>query len=58
MIAGGHDLSAELARMKASRVPDVEAVIQTAEEVAAPFGPDHLESECGIKVRGATVAGA
>ena len=58
VIAGGRDLSGELARMKASRLADVEAVVQTAEEVAAPFGPDHLESECGIKVRGAAVAGA
>lgn len=58
VIARGHDLSGELARMKASRLPDVEAVVQTAEEVATPFGPGHLESECGIKVRGATVAGA
>ena len=58
VIAGGHDLSGELARVRASRVANVEAVVQTAEEVAAPFGPDHLESECGIKVRGATVTGA
>lgn len=30
-------------------------LLRTAEEVAAPFGPDHFETGCGLKVRGATL---
>lgn len=30
-------------------------LLRTAEEVSSPFGPDHFETECGVKVRGTTL---
>lgn len=38
-----------------SRAPIGVELARTVETVAAPFGPDHFESECGIKVRGTVV---
>ena len=58
VIAGRTSLRQELERMTAAGVPSVAPVVQTAQEVAAPFGPDHMETKCGIKVRGARVTGA
>lgn len=33
-------------------------IVDAADQVLAPFGPDHMETECGIKVRGASVVAA
>jgi hypothetical protein len=33
-------------------------IADAADQVSAPFGPDHMETECGIKVRGARVIAA
>lgn len=30
-------------------------LLRTAEEVSSSFGPDHFETECGVKVRGTTL---
>lgn len=39
----------------ARAVPGAESLASTAKRVATPFGPDHFETECGIKVRGARI---
>jgi hypothetical protein len=36
-------------------VPGVTEIAATAARVAAPFGPDHHETQCGIKVLGARI---
>ncbi len=40
----------------ASAVPGVAEMAATAARVAAPFGPDRHETQCGIKVMGARIA--
>jgi hypothetical protein len=40
----------------ASAVPGVAEMAATAAKVAAPFGPDRHETQCGIKVMGARIA--
>ena len=45
-------------RLDATRTvpaPDVMALARTARNLALPFGPQHMESQCGFKVRGAEV---
>ena len=39
----------------AAAVPGVAEMAATAARVAAPFGPDHHETQCGIKVMGARI---
>jgi hypothetical protein len=40
----------------AAAVPGIAEMAATAARVAAPFGPDHHETQCGIKVMGARIA--
>ena len=40
----------------AAAVPGIAEMAATAAKVAAPFGPDHHETQCGIKVMGARIA--
>lgn len=40
----------------AAAVPGVAEMVATAARVAAPFGPGHHETQCGIKVLGARIA--
>ena len=40
----------------AAAIPGVAEMAATAARVAAPFGPDHHETQCGIKVLGARIA--
>ena len=40
----------------AAAIPGVAEMAATAAKVAAPFGPDHHETQCGIKVLGARIA--
>jgi Caspase domain len=40
---------------RAQVVPGVAEIAATAARVAAPFGPDHHETQCGIKVLGARI---
>ena len=37
------------------QIPETTCLVNTIEQVAMPFGPDHFESQCGIKVRGANI---
>lgn len=37
--------------------PIVSALARSTEQLSQPFGPMHFETECGIKVRGARIAG-
>jgi hypothetical protein len=37
------------------KVPGAGALAETVEQVAKPFGPDHFETSCGVKVRGARI---
>ncbi|RNF82840.1 caspase family protein [Montanilutibacter psychrotolerans] len=56
-IAGDHgDLGRQL--QTASSAPQTGAgqLARSVETIAAPFGPDHFESQCGIKLRGARIA--
>ncbi|MEO8985430.1 MAG: caspase family protein, partial [Rhodanobacter sp.] len=48
-------------RLDAARsvpAPDVMDMARTARNLALPFGPQHMESQCGFKVRGAEVESA
>jgi hypothetical protein len=51
-------LGQELQQARAARVTGARELAGTAERIAVPFGPDHFESQCGIKVRGARVVEA
>jgi hypothetical protein len=39
----------------AADFPGAKMLTETVEQVALPFGPDHFETECGIKVRGTQI---
>ncbi|HXA84605.1 MAG TPA: caspase family protein [Candidatus Dormibacteraeota bacterium] len=49
------DFRAELQWAKAEPVKGAEQLVDSVERIAAPFGPDHFETNCGIKVRGARI---
>lgn len=40
------------------QVPDAETVAESLERSETPFGPQHFESECGFKSRGARIVAA
>jgi len=48
-------LQLEIARARTSLHPEAERLAESIEHIAAPFGPDHFETECGFKVRGASI---
>jgi hypothetical protein len=48
-------MSSTLQKIKVAPVKGAEGLVDTVERVAAPFGPDHFETQCGIKVRGPRV---
>ena len=48
-------LTAAVADARALDRPDAAAVADTVDRIATAFGPDHHETSCGIKVRGARV---
>ncbi|HEU5135737.1 MAG TPA: hypothetical protein VFU13_11380 [Steroidobacteraceae bacterium] len=48
-------LQREIARARTSLHPEAERLAENIEQIAAPFGPDHFETECGFKVRGANL---
>lgn len=54
-IEGSKQLSTELSKVAADRVLGAEGLTETVEQIAVPFGPDHFESQCGIKVRGTQI---
>ena len=40
-------------RWRGRRSTTAAGLVQVVEQIASPFGPDHFETECGFKVRGA-----
>jgi hypothetical protein len=48
------DAAIEQARV--GNLPGIDELATTAARVAAPFGPDHHETQCGIKVQGRSIA--
>lgn len=48
-------LGVQLQEARTAPVPGADQFAGTVERIAAPFGPDHFESECGIKVRGGRI---
>lgn len=44
-----------LERAKAAGIADFQQFAAMLEGIATPFGPDHFETKCGIKVRGARI---
>lgn len=46
-------LGTQLEAGRTARVAGGTLLVDTVEKIAAPFGPDHFETQCGIKVRGA-----
>lgn len=46
-------LGTQLEAGRTARVAGGPHLVDTVEKIAAPFGPDHFETQCGIKVRGA-----
>jgi hypothetical protein len=58
LVADAAVLPAQLDRTRTAPAPGAAALVDTAERIAAPFGPKHFETECGIKVRGARMVDA
>lgn len=48
-----HALGMQLEASRTARVAGGMHLVETVEKIVAPFGPDHFETQCGIKVRGA-----
>lgn len=48
-------LDHELRQARTVAVAGAGQLVGTAELIAKPFGPDHFETQCGIKVRGARI---
>lgn len=51
-------LTREITRAKILAAPGTERLVDSVEQIAVPFGPDHFETQCGIKVRGNRVVEA
>jgi hypothetical protein len=49
---GGPALDRAVTTARDASGGDAKRVLNTIERLADPFGPDHFETECGIKVRG------
>lgn len=49
------DLIAKLGDLRLQGLETTTRLVETVETVAAPFGPDHMESTCGVKVRGSRI---
>lgn len=48
-------LNEQLLEVRSAPIPGAGQVAAMVDRVATPFGPDHFETECGIKVRGARI---
>lgn len=48
-------LDHQLQQAKNEQVAGAGQLVGTVELIAAPFGPDHFETRCGIKIRGARI---
>ncbi len=49
------DLLAKLGELRRQPLESSTRLVDTVETVAAPFGPDRMESTCGVKVRGSRI---
>lgn len=54
-IGDNKTLKAELESARAVPAPAAAELVRAVESIATPFGPDHFETQCGIKVRGAKI---
>jgi hypothetical protein len=54
-VTGGEDLRRGIEAMRNESLHGARALAESAERNAQTFGPDHFETECGVKVRGATL---
>lgn len=50
-------LGMQLEASRTARVAGGMHLVETVEKIVAPFGPDHFETQCGVKVRGARMIG-
>ena len=48
-------LTAALEHLRLQPTETTNRLVETVGRVAAPFGPDHMESSCGFKVRGSRI---
>src|SRR5207237_3621936 len=53
----GDDVKLALEHAVAVAVSGARQFAGSLEEIARPFGPEHFESQCGIKVRGTRIIG-
>jgi Caspase domain len=56
LVAGRSVLDRELEVARGLPLPGTAHIAATVERIATPFGPDHVRSGCGLKVRGAAMA--
>jgi hypothetical protein len=49
-------LTEQMEEVRVDAKPEVIHLVDTAERIAKPFGPDHFETQCGIKTRGVRIA--
>lgn len=55
--AGPAGVKAELSALRRRRIVGTDQITQGVQYIAQPFGPDHFETQCGIKVRGTRIVG-
>ncbi len=48
-------LQQQIEEARDADVAGVDQLVRTAEQIERPFGPDHFETQCGFKVRGARI---
>ncbi len=48
-------LQQQIEEARNADVAGVDQLVKTAERIERPFGPDHFETQCGFKVRGARI---
>lgn len=54
-VAGPAAFQQQIDNTKRVDVRGADALAGMVDQLALPFGPDHMESQCGIKIRGATL---
>lgn len=56
-VGNERELDLQLEATRTARVTGGRHLVETVEKIVMPFGPDHFETQCGIKVRGARMTG-
>ena len=49
------ELRDKISKAKQANIAGVEQFVESVEGIVTPFGPDHFETQCGIKVRGTRI---